>query len=63
MSIVTSHPALVRALARNDAWRCTHVNKCGIPHQTVLKRNGRKVGSMGRMTASFRYINHERRAA
>jgi GNAT superfamily N-acetyltransferase len=55
MSIVTSHPALVRALSRHDAWRCTHVNKCGRPHQTVMRRTGRKIGSIGRMTASFRY--------
>jgi len=63
MSIVTSHPALVRALARQDTWRCTHVNKCGIPHQTVMRRTGRKIGSVGRMTASFRFVGEERRAA
>ena len=55
ISIVTSHPAVVRALARHPDWRCAHVQKCGRPHRAHLLRHGRKIGSMGRITASFRY--------
>ena len=55
ISIVTSHPAMVRALARHPDWRCARVEKCGRPQRIFLLRHGRKVGSIGRMTASFRY--------
>ena len=55
ISIVTSHPAMVRALARHPDWRCARVEKCGKPQPIHLRRTGRKVGSVGRMTASFRY--------
>lgn len=55
ISIVTSHPALIRSLSRNPKWRCAHVVKCGQPHKGILRKTGKKVGSMGRITASFRY--------
>lgn len=56
ISIVTSHPALIRALAKNPQWRCVRIQRCGKPHATVLKRTGRRIGSIGRTTASFRYL-------
>ncbi len=55
ISIVTSHPALVRSLARNPRWRCGRVVRCGKPHEGHLRKTGKKIGSMGRMTASFVY--------
>ncbi|MAX26868.1 MAG: ABC transporter ATP-binding protein [Phycisphaeraceae bacterium] len=55
VSIVTSHPALIRSLSRNERWRCTKVVKCGQAHNGILARTGKKIGSIGRMTASFRY--------
>ena len=59
-SIVTSHPAVIRSLAKHPAWRCARVGKCGRPHRAHLIRCGRKVGAIGRMTASFRYRTGER---
>lgn len=56
ISIVTSHPALIRALARHTKWRCVRIASCGQPHATVLKRTGRRIGSVGRTTASFRFV-------
>ncbi len=56
LSIVTSHPALIRALARQANWRCTRVSKCGVPQAGVKRRTGKRIGSMGRVTASFRYL-------
>tara|TARA_Y100001933_G_C19014605_1_gene570787 strand:+ start:15629 stop:16657 length:1029 start_codon:yes stop_codon:yes gene_type:complete len=55
ISIVTSHPALIRSLSRNSKWRCANVVKCGQAHKGILARTGKKTGSMGRITASFRY--------
>jgi ABC-type Mn2+/Zn2+ transport system ATPase subunit/GNAT superfamily N-acetyltransferase len=55
ISIVTSHPALIRSLSKNEKWRCTKVVKCGQAHQGLLARTGKKIGSIGRITASFRY--------
>lgn len=63
VSIVTSHPALIRALAHSARWRCTRVQKCGKPQRGLLKRTGRKVGSIGRITASFKYMPDVRPAA
>ncbi|MBL4700321.1 GNAT family N-acetyltransferase [bacterium AH-315-I18] len=55
VTIVTSHPALIRSLSRNPKWRCANVVKCGQAHKGILARTGKKIGSMGRITASFRY--------
>lgn len=55
VSIVTSHPALIRSLSANSKWRCANVVKCGQAHKGILARTGKKIGSMGRITASFRY--------
>lgn len=55
ISIVTSHPALIRSLAANSKWRCANIVKCGQAHKGILARTGKKMGSMGRITASFRY--------
>jgi GNAT superfamily N-acetyltransferase/ABC-type ATPase involved in cell division len=55
LSIVTSHPALIRALARHALWRCASVTRCGLPHAGLLARLDKKVGSIGRTTASFRF--------
>lgn len=57
ISIVTSHPALIRALASHRDWRCARIVTCGLPHSTVLRRTGKRIGSVGRKTASFRYIS------
>ncbi|MCC6580069.1 MAG: GNAT family N-acetyltransferase [Phycisphaeraceae bacterium] len=57
VSIVTSHPALIRSLARRKStWRCGHIQKCGMPHRGLLERTGKRMGSIGRITASFRYL-------
>ena len=60
ISIVTSHPALIRSLSRNGKWRCANVVKCGQAHKGILARTGKKTGSMGRITASFRYRKDSR---
>jgi len=61
-SIVTSHPAVIRCLANHPDWRCARVAKCGKPQRGLLLRYGRKIGSMGRMTASFRYRGGQAKA-
>ena len=60
VSIVTCHPAMIAALSRHAHWRCVRVQPCGRPHAGLLKQRGVRAGSVGRMTASFRYVGHPR---
>lgn len=62
ISIVTSHPALVRALAMRDEWRCARVCRCGRPQPALRGKHGRRVGSVGRATVSFQYCPDEAQA-
>jgi GNAT superfamily N-acetyltransferase len=57
LSISSSHPAIIRGLERNQAWRCSSVNKDGSPpHSANLQgRKGKRVGGKRSFMASFEY--------
>jgi len=56
MSIVTSHPALIRALNASRQWRTASVNRCGKPQPGHRRKaGGTATGSAGRVTASFHW--------
>lgn len=56
VSIVTSHPALVRQLDKSISWRRTRTQKCGQIHGGFLLKLGRAIGSPGRASASYLYL-------
>ena len=53
VSIVTSHPALIRHLDRSEHWQRTRTQRYGQVHSGFLKTLGRAIGSQGRATASY----------
>lgn len=59
ISLRTSHPALINAIARDPAWLCTDVAN-GTGSHAGLRRRGdgfkSTKGSFGRATVAFRFI-------
>jgi GNAT superfamily N-acetyltransferase len=61
VSIVTSHPVLIRTLSASPHWRRLRTVRCGQVHSGFLRQLGRAIGSQGRATASFLYQEHHHR--
>lgn len=58
MSIRTSHPGLIAALRRGGRcglWGLSAIERGDKPHKGFIRKEGRHVGSVGRLTATFRY--------
>jgi GNAT superfamily N-acetyltransferase len=55
VSIVTSHPVLIRTLDHSPHWQRMRTQRIGQIHGGFLQRFGRTLGSPGRATASYLY--------
>ncbi len=55
-SFRSSHPALIRAMYGRPGWHCVSISDGTVGHPGVLRAEGRRMGSIGRCTATFRWV-------
>ncbi len=57
LTVTTSHPALIAAWAKSQAWRMTTAPRMGVVHSgSITEMNHTSAGSSGRKVASFEYV-------